>query len=72
MSQVSTLLSWMNTFGSATTPIRSLTTSPVVSPVWPQWYGIQIWCTTRPSTRSGAIRSVITTRASTAVRLVMT
>ena len=36
-SHVVTLLSWMKTFGSVTTPNRSLTTSPVIRPLPPQW-----------------------------------
>ena len=36
-SHVATLLSWMKTFGSATTPNRSFTTSPVTMPFPPQW-----------------------------------
>ena len=36
-SQVATLLSWMKTFGSETTPNRSFTTSPVTRPLEPQW-----------------------------------
>ena len=72
MSQVPTLLSWMSTFGSSVMPNRSFAESPVTRPSLPQWYGIQIWCTTRPSIRSGVSRSVTSTFASIAARAVTT
>ena len=53
MSQVPTLLSWISTFGSSVMPSRSFAESPVTRPSPPQWYGSQIWCTIRPSIRSG-------------------
>src|SRR5581483_101963 len=70
MSQAKALTSWMCEFGSRLTEARSLAASPVLRPFGPQWYGMPTWCRTRPCTVSGAIRSVTSTRASTAFRAV--
>jgi hypothetical protein len=48
-----------------------LAESPGSGPWLPQWYGNQIWWMIRPSSRSGAIRSVISTVASIAGRAVI-
>ena len=74
MSQVAALPSWMKTFGSSDSPSRSLAESPLTtaSSPTPQWYGSPTWCTTWSApNRTGAIRSVTSTRASTAVRAVV-
>ena len=70
MSQVPTL-SWICTFGSIVTLTRSLTESPVLSPLPPQWYGSPTCSTRRPATRNARSRSVTSTRASIAAREVM-
>ena len=43
----------MDTFGSATNAIRSLTTSPRTSPMLPQWYGSRSGGRSRRRSRSG-------------------
>src|SRR5687767_8045012 len=72
MSHVAALTSWMWALGSSTTANRSLAASPVESPRLPQWYGSPTWCSSRPWTTSGAMRSVTNTRASMAARTVVT
>ena len=62
----------MLTFGSATSEVRSLALSPTTSPAKAQWNGRPIWCTTRPSTRSGHSRRVTMARASIRPRAVST
>ena len=62
----------MLTLGSATSEVRSLALSPTTSPAKAQWNGSPIWCTTRPSTRSGRSRRVTIARASIRLRAVRT
>src|SRR6266699_2015725 len=41
--QTNALPSWIDTFGSPTQDVRSLTTSPVESPIQPQCHGMPTW-----------------------------
>src|SRR5699024_8634506 len=69
-SQLVALVAGIETLGSSVCGSRSLAASPVLIPLGPQWYGSPTWCSTCPPTRSGFIRGVTSTRASTAVRAV--
>src|SRR6266480_3427278 len=56
--QTNAFASCIETFGSATRDVSSLTTSPVDSPSYPQCQGMPTWCTTLPSIVNGRIRRV--------------
>src|SRR3989475_12978725 len=56
--QTKALPSWIDTLGSPTQAVRSLTTSPVLNPIQPQCHGIPTWWIVLPAIFITPIRSV--------------
>src|SRR5213080_2634802 len=56
--QTNALPSWIDTLGSPTQAVRSLTTSPVESPIQPQCHGMPTWWIRLPPTFITPMRSV--------------
>ena len=68
--QVNALSSWIDTFGSLPSAPRSFALSPGDAPPKPQCHGSATWWMSRPSIRSGRMRSVTRARASISARSV--
>src|SRR5205807_4948005 len=66
--QTNALPSWMDTLGSPTQDVRSLTTSPVLNPIQPQCHGMPTWWMVLPATLSTPMRSVTRALARTWLR----
>src|SRR5437773_6759671 len=66
--QTNALPSWIDTLGSPTQAVRSLTTSPVLNPIQPQCHGIPTWWMVLPATFSTPMRSVTRALARTWLR----
>src|SRR5207245_11555342 len=56
--QTNALPSWIDTLGSPTQAVRSLTTSPVLNPIQPQCQGMPTWWMRLPAMCITPIRSV--------------